>query len=272
MTAPLLMIPGPTPVQPDVLAALAEPVRSHTGGENAATMLRVQAALRRLVGGARSRVHVFAGSGTLAMESALVSHAQPGDRVVVVSHGYFGDRFAEIADAVGMQTDVLRAEWGTHAQADELRALIESSTMPAIVCITHVDTSSGVQSRCDELARASRAAAPHSVIVLDGVCATGGIEESMGEWDVDVVVTGAQKALGVPPGLAIVAVSPRAAERRARLGGVRAYYADLARWDRSVDDPQMYFSTHAVSLLRALEVSLEDIEAEGLEARHARHR
>ena len=121
-TSPLLMIPGPTPVAPDVLAALAEPVRSHTGPENAATMLRIQAGIRELMGSEHARVHCFAGSGTLAMEAALVNHASPGDRVVVVSHGYFGDRFTEVAGALGMRADVLQVEWGEHADTNALRA------------------------------------------------------------------------------------------------------------------------------------------------------
>ena len=97
-TTPLLMIPGPTPVAPNVLAALAEPVRNHTGPENAATMVRIQEGIRLLAGSTDARVHCFAGAGTLAMEAALVNHASPGDRVIVVSHGYFGDRFTDIAD------------------------------------------------------------------------------------------------------------------------------------------------------------------------------
>jgi aspartate aminotransferase-like enzyme len=271
-TSPLLMIPGPTPVAPDVLAALAEPVRSHTGPENAATMLRIQEGIRRLVGSAEARVHCFAGAGTLAMEAAIVNHAAPGDRVIVVSHGYFGDRFTEIGAALGMRTDVLRVEWGQRAGAGALRALLLRDDPPALVCMTHVDTSSGVLADCAEMAATVRAAAPDAVIVLDGVCATGGIEETMDAWDVDVLLTGAQKALSVPPGLAILAVSARARRRRESLGDVHAYYADLRRWDASVDDPRKYFSTHAVSLLRALEVSLDGILAEGLPARFERHR
>lgn len=272
MSEPLLMIPGPTPVENEVLAALAQPVRSHTGSENAATMQRVQALMRRLVGSASARVHAFAGSGTLAMEVALVNHVRPGERVVVVSHGYFGDRFAEIAVALGMRADVLRAPWGQHAPDADVRSLIEGGDPPAAVCFTHVDTSTGVLARCDEIARTSRVAAPGTIVVADGVCATGGIAEAMDDWDIDVLLTGAQKALGVPPGLALLAVSERAAERRAAMGDIRAYYADLQRWDPSVDDPRVYFSTHAVSLLRALEVSLDRIAAEGLDARYERHR
>ena len=271
-TSPLLMIPGPTPVAPDVLAALAEPVRSHTGPENAATMLRIQAGIRELVGGARARVYCFAGAGTLAMEAALVNHAAPGDRIVVVSHGYFGDRFTEVARALGMRADVLQVGWGEHADSEALRELILRDDQPALVCITHVDTSSGVLADCGALAATVRAAAPDAVIVVDGVCATGGIDEAMDAWDVDVLLTGAQKALSVPPGLVILAVSDRARARRDSLGAVHAYYADLHRWDASVDDPRKYFSTHAVSLLRALEVSLDGIFEEGLPARYERHR
>lgn len=272
MAEPLLMIPGPTPVEPEVLAALALPVRSHTGAENAATMRRVQELLRPLVGSTAARAHVFAGSGTLAMEAALVNHVRAGARVVVVSHGYFGDRFGDIATTLGMRADLLRAPWGEHVVTTDLRALIERGDPPAAVCVTHVDTSTGVLARCDEVARTARAAAPETIVVVDGVCATGGIAEAMDDWDADVVLTGAQKALGVPPGLALLAISSRAAQRRAALGAVPAYYADLQRWDASVDDPRVYFSTHAVSLLRALEVSLERIAAEGLDERFGRHR
>ena len=271
-TTPLLMIPGPTPVAPGVLAALAEPVRSHTGPENAATMLRIQEGIRRLVGSAGARVHCFAGAGTLAMEAAIVNHAAPGDRVVVVSHGYFGDRFTEIAGALGMNPDVLAVEWGQRADQDALGALLSKGAPPALVCFTHVDTSSGVLADCAATAATVRATAPDAVIVLDGVCATGGIEEAMDGWDVDVLLTGAQKALSVPPGLALLAVSARARSRRDALGDIRAYYADLRRWDSSVDDPRKYFSTHSVSLLRALEASLDDIFAEGLPERYERHR
>ena len=271
-TTPLLMIPGPTPVAPDVLAALAEPVRNHTGPENAATMVRIQEGIRRLAGSSEARVHCFAGSGTLAMETALVNHASPGDRVLVVSHGYFGDRFTEIAAALGMRPEVLHVEWGAHADPDALRDLIGGGDAPSLVCMTHVDTSSGVLADCAVLASTVRAAAPDALIVLDGVCATGGIEERMDEWGVDVLLTGAQKALSVPPGLVVLAVSERARHRRESLGDIRAYYADLRRWDASVDDPRKYFSTHAVSLLRALEVSLDAIFGEGLPARFERHR
>lgn len=267
---PLLMIPGPTPVRDDVLAALAEPVRSHTSAENAATMRRVAEVIRLCVGGPGARVHTFAGGGTLAMEAALVNHAAPGDRVVVCSHGYFGDRFAEIAECLGMEVTTVRAPWGAHLGAGPVREALAAGRPPAVVTVTHVDTSTGVLADAAGLAAAARDSG--AVLVLDGVCATAAVPQDMEGWGYDVVLTGAQKALGVPPGLAILAVSDRARERRAALGRIGTYYADLSRWDPGVDDPTRYFSTHATSLLRALEVSCEAIVAEGLEERFGRHR
>ena len=115
-TSPLLMIPGPTPVAPEVLAALAEPVRSHTGSRERRHDARASRPVSAsLMGSAHARVHCFAGAGTLAMEAALVNHASPGDRVVVVSHGYFGDRFTEMAGALGMRADVIEVDWGRRA-------------------------------------------------------------------------------------------------------------------------------------------------------------
>jgi len=266
--APLLMIPGPTPVRDDVRAALAEPVRSHTSQENAATMRRIAEALRACFGTRDARVHVFAGSGTLAMEAAVVNFAAPGERMIVCSHGWFGDRFAEIGAAFGLDVVNLQAAWGTRLDPTHLqRACAEKQ--PSLVTITHVDTSTGARADVATLARIARDAG--AIVVLDGVCATAGIEERMDEWQVDVALCGAQKALAVPPGLAILAVNDRARERRERLSRIAAYYADLRRWDPVVDDPTRYFSTHATGLLRALEVALDAVAAEGLPQRFARH-
>jgi alanine-glyoxylate transaminase / serine-glyoxylate transaminase / serine-pyruvate transaminase len=269
MTEPLLMIPGPTPVRADVLAALGSPVRSHTSQENAASMRRIADGLRACVGSDSARVHVFAGSGTLAMEAAVVNHVAPGERMVVCSQGYFGDRFTEIGEAFGIDVTTVSAPWGSRIDPEQLRAACAAGRPPAVVTITHVDTSTGVLADCAALVAIARESG--ALVVLDGVCATGGIAEAMDEWGVDVILTGAQKALAVPPGLAILAVSQRARERRAELGHVAAYYADLRRWDPVVDEPTRYFSTHATGMILALDVSLAAIAAEGLEARFARH-
>jgi alanine-glyoxylate transaminase / serine-glyoxylate transaminase / serine-pyruvate transaminase len=270
MAEPLLMIPGPTPVRAEVLAALGSPVRSHTSAENAATMGRIGDGLRACVGSAGALVHVFAGSGTLAMEAAVVNHVAPGQLMLVCGQGYFGDRFVEIGEAHGVEVAALRAPWGSRLDPEELRRAC-ALQRPALVTITHVDTSTGVLADCASLAGIARDSG--AVVVLDGVCATAGVEQEMDAWGVDVVLTGAQKALAVPPGLAILAVSERARRRREELGRINAYYADLRRWEPVVEQPAgRYFSTHATGMLRALDVSLQLIAAEGLEARFARHR
>lgn len=268
--APLLMIPGPVPVADDVRQALAEPVRSHTSAENAATLRRTQGGIAACVGaGPDVEVFVVSGSGTLAMEMALVNGAAPGDRVVVCSHGYFGDRFADMAAVHGLEATVVASPWGQRVDPEELRAAVEHGRPPVMVTVTHVDTSTGVLADAAGLAAACRDSG--ALLVLDGVCATGGVEEAMAAWGYDVVLTGAQKALAVPPGLAILAVGERALRRRRELSGVAAYYADLARWQPIMADPTRYFSTHPTSLLRALEVSLDRIAREGLAERFARH-
>lgn len=270
MAEPLLMIPGPTPVRDEVRAALAAPVRSHSSAETAATMRRVADGLRACFGSDSARIFAFAGSGTLAMETAVVNHVAPGQRMLVCSQGYFGERFMEIAEVHGVDAVALRSQWGTRLEPDLLRRACEQRP-PAVVAITHVDTSTGVLADCATLAGiAGRSGA---VVVLDGVCATAGIAEEMDAWGVDVVLTGAQKALAVPPGLAILATSERARQRRESLGRIAAYYADLRRWEAAMADPsRAYFSTHATGMLRALEASLDAIAAEGLAARFARHR
>lgn len=271
VSEPLLMIPGPTPVRDDVLAALGSPVRGHTSPENAASLRRIGTGVRACVGSASARVHVFAGSGTLAMEAAVVNHAGAGERMVVCNQGFFADRFVEIGESFGVDVTSVSAPWGTRIEPEALRDACSRGPAPAVVTITHVDTSTGVLADCAALARIAREAG--ALVVLDGVCATAGVAEEMDAWGVDVVLTGAQKALAVPPGLAILAVSERARQRREQLGRIAAYYADLRRWDPVVENPDArYFSTHATGMLRALDVALDTVAAEGLEQRFARHR
>jgi aspartate aminotransferase-like enzyme len=186
----------------------------------------------------------------------------------VCSQGYFGDRFVEIGNAFGIEVVHLASPWGERLDPEQLRRAC-AEHRPQLVALTHVDTSTGVLADCATLAGIARDSG--ALVVLDGVCATAGVEEQMDGWGVDVALTGAQKALAVPPGLAILAVSARARARRDELGTIAAYYADLRRWDAVVEDPTRYFSTHATSLLRALEVALDAVAAEGLEARFQRH-
>ncbi|MHB8508502.1 MAG: pyridoxal-phosphate-dependent aminotransferase family protein [Candidatus Dormibacteria bacterium] len=266
---PLVMIPGPTPLSARVREALAAPVRSHASPENAASLGRVREGLRQLTGTLDGDVYVLPGSGTLAMEAALVNHVRPGERVVLVNQGYFGERFADICAVHGIEADQVRPAWGSRADLSEVERMVATPQPPALLIVTHVDTSTGVMAAVPELAKL--AAARGVMVLVDGVCATGAIAEEMDSWGVDLIVTGSQKALACPPGLAIVVASANARERRRRVGRPNAYYLDLSRWDAPMTGTA-YFATHATGLVRAMDVSMAEILEEGLPERFRRHR
>jgi aspartate aminotransferase-like enzyme len=173
-----------------------------------------------------------------------------------------------IAECHGIEVDCLAAEWGTAVSAAQLQERLRGGQYAAVT-FTHVDTSTGVAAPVEELVRV--AGESGTLVILDSVCALGGMPLEMERWGVDVVLTGAQKALGVPPGLALLLVSERAMNRRRALQRVPTFYADLANWETSMSDPQIYFSTHAVNLFYALQAAIEIVRKEGLELRFDRH-
>jgi alanine-glyoxylate transaminase/serine-glyoxylate transaminase/serine-pyruvate transaminase len=265
----LLMIPGPTPVDAKILSALAQPTISHTSAAIAEIVQECQRGLQQVAGTGTATPFVFAGSGTLAQEAAIVNLVSPGERLLVISNGFFGDRFAEIAAAHGINADTLKARWGTSVSAEQVGNKLREGDFSAIT-VTHVETSTGVAAPVSEIAAEARR---HEVpVIVDAVCSLGGMPVSMDDWEVDIILSGAQKALGVPPGLALLLVSEAAMERRRSLGKIAAYYADLLNWESSMRDARIYFSTHAVNLAYALRTGLRIVLREGLEARFHRHR
>jgi alanine-glyoxylate transaminase/serine-glyoxylate transaminase/serine-pyruvate transaminase len=270
---PLVMIPGPTPVDPSVLAALGEPTYGHNQSAFVAVYRRVLDRLRRLLDA--DEVVAVGGAGTLAMEMALVNALAPGDALLVVSHGVFGDRFAEIARRYGWRVDVLSPDRpGAFVAPQVLASALAGGAGRGggpyrAVTVTHVDTSTGVLAPVEAYLPAIRASG--ALFVLDGVCATGGIAEPMREWGVDYLVTTSQKALGVPPGFAILGLSARALARREALPTVPSYYADLANWLPIMRNPALYFATPPVNLIVALDRALELIEDETPQERFRRH-
>src|ERR1035441_582403 len=215
----LTMIPGPTPVHPRILAALARPTVSHVAPAFVKEFREALDAFRGLCQSASGQPFVVSGAGTLAMEMALVNVVAPGEKILVISHGYFGDRYADLAAAFGISCDVLRSEWGRAVPPEELaRKLAEGKY--AAVTITHVDTSTGTASPVEDYVRLLRGR--DELVILDGVCATGGIDEPFDRWGIDVLLTAAQKAIGAPPGLALCLFSKRAMERRRSRASVPA--------------------------------------------------
>jgi aspartate aminotransferase-like enzyme len=264
----LLLIPGPSPVHPRILDALAAPTIAHTSPEMAADMTAALDGLRTIVSSAAGEAFIITGAGTLSMEVAILNVAGPGDRVLILSQGYFGDRMEQICRSFGIAHDVLRAPWGS-AIAPEALAVRLRETRADIVSVTHVDTSTGACAPVEAYGRVLKESG--ILYIVDGVCATGGIDERMDEWGIDIVLTAAQKAFGAPPGLAICVFSERAVGKRKSLPSVPAYYSDILRWLPIMKDPKKYFSTHGVNEIRAFAEAVKMMLEEGMPARFARH-
>jgi len=264
----LLLVPGPSPVLPRILEALARPTVSHVGPEMVRELGGACENLKKIVFSEKGEPFIIAGAGTLSMEMALLNVVGPDDRVLVLSQGYFGKRMAEICRAFGLRHDVLESEWGKAVLPEELAARLSERPYQVVAC-THVDTSTGACGPVEAYARAVKKAG--ALFVVDGVCATGGIAERMDDWTIDIVLTAAQKCLGTPPGLSVLVLSERAVEKRRSLASVAAYYSDLLRWLPVMHDPAKYFSTPCVNEVRAFYEATRVIMEEGAEARFARH-
>ncbi len=270
----LLMIPGPISFDPAVLRAMATPTDSHISPEFVEMFGRALDDLLEVFLAPNGYPFVVAGSGSLAMELGLANLVEPGDRVLVLHTGVFGERFADIARRQGAAVDEVHAPLGDVPDMEQVQDMLKAASYK-VVTITHVDTSTGVATDVRTLAKMAHEHG--ALVVVDGVCATAGMECRQEEWGIDVCLTASQKAVSVPPGLALLVASEQAVEAfRSRSAVVRSYYADWGKWlpimeayrERSV----AYFGTPPVNLVYALSVSLRQILAEGMEARFARHR
>ena len=276
----LLMIPGPVEVSPGVLAAFSSPPPGHTAPALIAAFGAALESMRRVwLAEPSSQPFVVGGGGTAAMDMAVANLVSPGDRVAVVKTGYFSDRMAEMLRRQGAATLEIGAEPGGAPSPEEVReALGAERAAGAAPCralfATHVDTSTGVRIDPEPLARLAR---EHGMIaVFDGVCAAAGERFDMAAWDADVYLTASQKALGLPPGLALMVVSKRAlAARAARRGAPPPMYLDWEAWlpvMRAYEERRAaYFSTPPTNLVLALAAGLAEIESEGAAARIASH-
>ena len=261
-----LFTPGPTPVPPQVLAALGEPVLHHRTHDFRAVLERVFARLQE-VHRTRSDVLLFTCSGTGAFESAIVNLCSPGERVLAVSAGHFGERWAAMARAFGCEVEELRYAWGETPSPDDLARKLEQIPPVAVALLVHSETSTGDVSDIETLARVASEAG--AITVVDAVSSLGAVPLEMDEWGLDVVVSGSQKALMTPPGLSTVAVSPRALEHAAR-SSLPRYYLDWERARKAQATLDIPF-TPAVSLVVALDVALGLLLDAGLEETFQRH-
>lgn len=264
----LLLIPGPTPVHPRIIHSLSLPTVSHVSPVFIRDMKEALRNLKDIVLCRKGEPFIISGAGTLSMEMALLNTVFPSESVLVVSQGYFGHRMTEVAESFGLKSDVVASKWGQAVLPSELESRLKNKKYKAVVS-THVDTATGACAPVEEYARLADRYG--SLFLIDGVCATGGIEENMDAWGVDVILTAAQKCFGVPPGLAVLVFSERAMKEREKMGRITAYYADIMRWLPIMKDPSKYFSTPSVNEIRAFAEGTRIIVEEGLKARFDRH-
>lgn len=269
----LLMIPGPIEFEPAVLAAMGAPTTSHIAPDFIQAFGQALERLRDVFLCPDGQPFIIAGSGTLAMDLAGANLIEPGDRALVVNTGYFGDRYGVLIERYGAEVTHVRAPVGGRPALEDVEQVLKEHSYK-LMTVTHVDTSTGVITDVKGLAALARQYG--TLIVVDGVCSVAGEELRMTEWGVDVALTASQKAVAVPPGLALLVAGPQAMEAfRQRKRPVGNYYADWNNWLPIMEAYEArrpsYFGTPAVNLIWALNVSLGQILAEGMEARFERH-
>lgn len=263
--------PGPSPVPPEVLAAMARPVLGHLDPTFVQIMDEVSTMLRTIFRTSNRMTFPVSGTGSAGMEAAVFNILEPGDTFVVGVNGVFGGRMAEEARRAGAEVVTVDAPWGEIVPTDELAAAVASTGAKA-VGVVHAETSTGVRQPVEDL----RAAVGDDVLVLvDSVTGLGGIQLEVDEWGIDVCYSGTQKCLSVPPGLAPVTFSDRAVDAaRDRSESVRSWYLDItllaAYWDDTAAK-RAYHHTAPISMVYGLHEGLRLVVEEGLESRWRRH-
>jgi aspartate aminotransferase-like enzyme len=264
----ILMTPGPTPVPPTVLQAQGSPLVYHRGPGYGRLLREVTAGLKAMLD-TEADVLLFTSSGTGGLESAVANLFSPGDRVVVPVAGYFGDRFARIAEVFGLDVRRLEDEWGSAARADALAEALDEAPTRGVLA-QHSETSTGVIHDIEALGKVTKDAG--ALFVVDVISSLGAVPYRGDAWGVDVAVGGSQKALGATPGIAFVSVSDTAWAATRRAKNPRFYF-DWAAYKRSYDlpDPESPW-TPAISLMLGLREALRLFQEEGQEAVLERHR
>jgi aspartate aminotransferase-like enzyme len=265
---PNLRIPGPTGLPPTVREAGGRQMVNHRGDEFRALLRRVTAGMKPYFG-TEQEVLLLTCAGTGALEAAVVNTMSPGDPVLAVTIGAFGERFAKIAEVYGAAVTRLAVEWGE--AADPAAVGEAAAAIPGIraVLLTHNETSTGVTNDIAALATAVREVAPDALLLVDAISALGAVPFAMDDWGLDLVVTGSQKAWMSAPGMAMAAVGPRA-WAAGETATMPRFYLDLKRHRDSAVNGETPW-TPAVAVLYQIDEGLRLMQAEGdgVFARHA---
>jgi aspartate aminotransferase-like enzyme len=263
-----LRIPGPTPLPPEVLAIMSKQMINHRAAEFHGMMSDITKKLKYIYQ-TKNDLYVLTGSGTGGMEAAAVNMLSPGDTVLVVSVGAFGDRFANIVQAFGAKLIKLSFEMGKAADPELVRKSLKDNPAISAVIITHNETSTGITNDLAALSKVVREF--NKLLIVDCISGMGSINCPVDEWGVDVAIAGSQKGWMAPPGLTFVSVSPRAWEYYAKAKMPRFYW-DFGKAKQYLEKDETPW-TPAVTAIYALTVGLDMLTKEGLQnifARHAR--
>ena len=267
-----LMIPGPTPVPENVLSCMSKHPIGHRSGDFQKIVQTTTEQLKWLHQ-TTADVLTITGSGTAAMEAGIINTLSRGDRVICGDNGKFGERWVKVAQAYGLNVQVIKAKWGEPLDPDQFKRLLEEDTKKTIkaVILTHSETSTGV---INDLKSINNEVKKHgkAITIADCVTSLGACNVPMDEWGIDVIASGSQKGYMIPPGLSFVAMSKRAWEANDQ-SNLPKFYLDLKQYLKAVHNNSNPY-TPAINLYFALEASLTMMQKEGLKNifnRHKRH-
>ncbi|MDD5655547.1 MAG: alanine--glyoxylate aminotransferase family protein [Candidatus Omnitrophica bacterium] len=261
-----LLTPGPTPLPPQVCEAMSRPIIHHRTPQFQAVLKEALEGLK-YVYQTKNDIFILASSGTGAMETAVVNLLSPGDTAIVAEAGKFGERWTELCKAYGINAEVIKVPWGQAPSAKEIKVKIEA-LKPKVVFATLCETSTGAAADIKAIGEVVKASA--AVLVVDAISGLGAIDIQTDNWSVDVVVSGSQKGLMLPPGLAFLSVSPKAWDLVTQSKSPR-YYFDLKAAKKALDKTDTPY-TPAVTLVIALNEALKMMRQDGLENTFARHK
>ncbi|MBI5019831.1 MAG: alanine--glyoxylate aminotransferase family protein [Ignavibacteriales bacterium] len=262
-----LFTPGPTPIPEKVMKRMAVPIIHHRSDEFRAVFKRVNANLQYLFQTSQP-VLTLSSSGTGAMEATFVNLFSPGDKIISVNNGKFGERWVAMPRTFGLNVIELHYEWGDAPSPEDISNVLQQHPDAKAVYLVHCETSTGTYTDIRSISKIIHNESS-ALVCVDGVCSVGGMELRFDEWELDVCVTSSQKGLMVPPGLAFIALSDRAIES-IKSSSIPKYYFDLNKALESYlknDTPW----TPAITLIQGLDASLEMIKEEGIESRWHHH-
>jgi aspartate aminotransferase-like enzyme len=257
-----LYTPGPTSVPPQTLLELAKPIVHHRTPEFRAAFAECQEGLK-LAFQTEQDVYLITGSGTAAFEAGLLTCVKPGQKVLNINSGKFGERWGKQCKKFGIDVTDRELEYGTHVTPESMAKELDAAEYDAVI-VTHSETSTATACDMEGVAKVVREKTPDALLMVDGITSIGAMPFRMDAWDIDIAVCGSQKAMMLPPGLGFVSLSERAWKAAEANDGQTPFYLDLRAYKKSAADSDTPF-TPANTLVHALAVSLKMIRDEGIE-------